>query len=111
MALETEPHAWEVFRDSLGESSVLMPFARGVALHLAVSGALDREPGLLQMTAELLRSDGGEIIPLAERLAAAPVLLASFFQNLDLLPPRSPETKRVAVLVAEAMQILSPAEE
>ncbi len=83
-----------------------MQFARGVALHLERSGWLELEGDLIALTVELLQAVVDDMAPPPEKLAASPVLLASFFQNLDLLPPQAWETMQVAILVAGAMEIV-----
>jgi hypothetical protein len=103
---ETDLDAWAAVREELGESSPVLPFATGVILHLSRSGGLEGNEDIASRIIDVFRAiDGGDETA-AEHLAESPVLVASFFQNLDLMPPTGRETYRVARLVAEAMEIL-----
>lgn len=75
-------------------------------LHLDRSGAFERDRTLADRAITIFRGvhERRAVSPLV--LAESPVLVASFFQNLDLTPPVGDETNRIGLLVAEAMEIL-----
>ncbi len=85
----------------------LIPFATAVSEHLGLNADGPEREAILGEVAEILQQalDPGEDPPV-ERLAANPVLLASFFQNTDLLHPSAPETGLVARLVMAAVERL-----
>ena len=102
-----EPEVESVLAEMLQEAEDLLPFARAVIVHLSRgSGA-----GMAQMQAAthvlealawgVLDGDAGET-PFS--LDSNPELLASFFQNADLLDPRSPRTAAIAKGVMNALQ-------
>jgi hypothetical protein len=99
----------ELLRIALTGSSPLLPFAEAVARHLRASGAASIDgDDLVNSAVELLRLVQEDDQPLpARRLAESPVLMASFFQNADLLPPAAPETARIGALVLKAMEFMT----
>ena len=96
----------EILRTLLEGAESLVPFANAVVLQLdadpARAAARELTMGRL---AEILRAarDPGEALPV-DILAADPPLLASFFQNTDLLDPGADETAAVARMVMAALE-------
>lgn len=80
-------------------------FASAVSIHL---GAADTagwsQQAAAQQVVELLRSGYNTID--AEELARSPELVASLFQNADLLAPNDAGSHAVAALVMEAIERL-----
>jgi hypothetical protein len=97
-----------LLRAALGTHSPLLPFAEAVVRHLSTTSHAGESPVRI---AELLL---GIVDPVTssdraiDDLARSPAMLASFFQNADLLAPGSPEATRVAGLVLGAMDLLEP---
>jgi hypothetical protein len=109
MKADDEARRRELLRVMLTDSSPLLPFAEAVLRHLRGSGAAPvGYDDLVSSALEILRAihEDDQQLP-AKRLARLPALMASFFQNADLLPPSAPETTRLAALVANAMEIVS----
>ncbi len=109
MTRDPERFIEEIFHVILSPASPLLPFASAVVKHLRGSGALvENGDDLVNRVVELLRAvqDGDEVLP-AALLADSPVLIASFFQNADLLPPAAPETARLGALLLDVMEIVS----
>jgi hypothetical protein len=98
----------ELFTTVLGGGSVLLPFAEAVVRHLNRFRE-DRVAAnvIVEKVAYILAAAGdfGQPLPV-ELLLERPELLASFFQNADLLPAGAPEAARVARLVITAMESL-----
>jgi len=92
----------------LGVDSALLPFACAVVQHLGRSARDQAErDAIVQRVAEVL--DGFsemEDAALIQLLGSSPALLASLFQNADLLPASAPETDRIARLVLGAIESL-----
>lgn len=89
----------------LGPSSPLLSFARAVVEHLVGSGALGPGEQVESEVIELLRlAEGGVSRQSIAFLANRPALLASVFQNADLLPQSTPEATRLATLVMSAVE-------
>ncbi len=69
-------------------------------------------PGVVGEVVSLLRAAAAPADPSSEPEGAArllvrdPELLASLFQNADLLDPSSPETAGITRIVLEAMEII-----
>ena len=101
----SEGDALQRIRSGLGSSSALVPYAVAVVRHLATPSTgrtaevVDRVVGVL---AEALE---GSADAAAESLLQDPELLASFFQNADLLDPRDRTTIPVTRLVMRAVEI------
>src|SRR5687768_703183 len=95
--------------DVLGTSAdaaLLRPFALAVTEHLTRPPGLTGHPDELaaRVVSILLTAiDSGEELPVDE-LLAHPEVLASFFQNADLLDRHSDEANRVVRLVTEALE-------
>jgi hypothetical protein len=92
--------------EGIGQGGCLVPFGRAVAGHLttppAVLGPVDEVLAQV-VNILLLAADPGEDLPV-DQLMESPELLASFFQNADLLDRKSVEAGRVARLVTEALE-------
>jgi hypothetical protein len=89
-----------------GEESIA--FAREVFRHLDRALALD-DAGRTALVAEIafqVADPDASDEALAARLAANPHLLASFFQNADLLPPGTPVAYRIGRSVMASLQRL-----
>jgi len=85
-----------------------LPFAREVFRHLDRSLALDdvgRSALVAEIVFQVADPEAGDEA-LAARLAAHPHLLASFFQNADLLPPGAPVAFRVGRVVMASLRRL-----
>lgn len=92
-------------REGLGEGSAALPFAEAVTLHLAHApgrpASPEHEASAAARVLELLRASPGD----APRLADDPELLASVFQNADLLHAHgAAAADRVALLVMRALE-------
>lgn len=96
----------DILRTLLEGAEPLLPFATAVVLQLDADptrvAARELTMGRL---AEILRAarEPGEALPV-DLLAADPPLLASFFQNTDLLDPGTDETAAVARMVMAALE-------
>jgi hypothetical protein len=112
---ESEPGPGEELLDAmlddlletlLAESPGLVDFATAVIRHLttASAGGVGRSE-IVRDVVELLRTvqEEGEPLPI-RRLSDRPEVLASFFQNADLLEPSSREAAGIARLVAGALE-------
>jgi hypothetical protein len=96
----------DLLRILLGEDSRMLEFATAVAIHLRDA------PGNRQATDEVVSRLVRVLAPFRDEdeppppdvLLADPELLASFFQNADLLDPSAPETSAVARLVTSALE-------
>lgn len=106
----SEPGVSDLLRVLLGTESRVLPFAVAVATQLSAGDTAETSTAsAVAMVAGVLEPmlDGGEP-PEVGLLLAQPVLLASFFQNADLLDPEDPVTAEIASLVMAAMERLSP---
>jgi hypothetical protein len=86
-----------------------VPFGIGVLRHLCSPGARgDRPPAELaaEIAGYFREPEGVNQPDRVRRLCSDPKLLASFFQNGDLLPAGSPEAGHVGRLVMEALERL-----
>jgi len=85
-----------------------IPFARAVFRHLDRVLALDdagRSALVEEIVFQVADAEAGDEA-LAARLAAHPHLLASFFQNADLLPPGTSAANRIGRVVMASLQRL-----
>ena len=107
MAERDEPTK-RVITGLLGRESVLLPFAEAVVRHLTRFQEDGREAiAVTEKVGRILSTarDPERSLPV-EVLRDSPELLASFFQNADLLPARAPEAARVAHLVMITVESL-----
>ena len=104
----TETGVAGLLRVMLGAGSPMLPFAVAVATQLSGartgSTSVADAVALVGLVLEPL-VDGGER-PGSEILLRNPELLASFFQNADLLDPADAATPRLAALVMEALELV-----
>jgi hypothetical protein len=103
------PDLSALLRAMLGDDNAVLPFAEAVVSHLTTLPAAQAPPEevLARVVAilEAVVDESNDETP-AATLAAHPELLASFFQNADLLDPSIPESDRVAHLVLESLERL-----
>lgn len=101
-----DPEVDAVLRECLAEDQGLLPFARAVVVHLSNPPARPRSQAeVAARVIEALDADGDpETGPPAPGWTNDPELLASFFQNADLLDPRHAGTGRIAHRVMEALE-------
>lgn len=90
---------------ALSDSPGLIDFALAVVRHLSgPSIGMPAERAIADVLAALDASDrdshGPEVHPLSEN----PELLASFFQNADMLDPKDPSSASIANAVLEAIE-------
>jgi hypothetical protein len=103
--IELDERNHELLRVMLSEQPALLPFANAVVLHLTRSADAAFGPSVVAQVATVLTAAGGEGDALAVRtLSASPELLASFFQNADLLPTGTPEAAKIAGFVVSAIE-------
>ncbi len=97
----------ELLATLLAGAESLIPFAAAVVDQVGAHADTYERDTILGDVAGLLQVavDPEEEVPI-ERLAANPTLLASFFQNVDLLDPAASETDVVARLVMGAVERL-----
>jgi hypothetical protein len=95
-----------LLRTLLDDAEPLLPFAEAVVLHLTSPPARSDSPeGIVGSVVALLRAASDPDDTAAVNLLCEdPRLLASFFQNADLLDPGSPEAAGVARLVMTALE-------
>lgn len=95
--------AHALLREGLGKRAGLLGLAAAVLDHLA--GPSGADPDAHRQAARILAllvADGGDgEVRIASRLQEAPDLLASFFQNADLLDTATPE----GALLARALML------
>jgi hypothetical protein len=96
-----------VITEVLGEDSALLPFAEAVVHHLTRFRDRAEASVIAAKVAKVLADtrDPEKAMPV-DALRDWPELLASFFQNADLLPTGAPEGARVARLVMSAVESL-----
>jgi hypothetical protein len=98
-----------LLRILLQDLPAAVPFGLGVLRHLSSAGAGGgRPPAELAGEIAWYFSEPGDVDgrDRVRRLCSDPHLLASFFQNADLLPVGSPEAGHVGRLVMEALERL-----
>jgi hypothetical protein len=83
----------------------LVPFAEAVVHHLSANAPVEARDRIISEVGRVLRSvrDADEDLPV-DALVGNHELLASFFQNTDLLDPDARETGIVARLVMNALE-------
>lgn len=100
-----DPEVGRFIRSALGESHLNRPFAEAVVTHLGAGPtavwsqamAAERVVGLLQEQYNTFD---------AEDLVRSPELVASLFQNADMLDPADDVSHAIAALVMEAIERL-----
>lgn len=109
---DPSPPALAALEAALGGDDPALPFARAVLVQVALQPGAARDPsaelaaaraiaGVLARRTETVGAD--ECDPV-RTLAADPVLLAAFFQNVDLLyDAASPDADRVSGWIMEAV--------
>lgn len=107
MTARLDPSTEAVIAEVLGDAEELVPFAAAVTLHLATSVPdrwTPREAAICVLEALGWGDDqeNDEPFPLHRH----PEILASFFQNADLLEPDRDTTAPIAKAVLNAMQRL-----
>jgi hypothetical protein len=100
-----DPAVDRLLLDRLGPAHPNLEFARAVAAHLgAAPTAVWSQRGAAERVVELLQPQYNTID--AEELARAPELVASLFQNADLLVPSDKGSHAIAALVMQAIERL-----
>jgi hypothetical protein len=100
-----EPDVACYLEDRLGRAHPNSEFARAVTLHLGSVGLEGwSQQAVARQVVELLEPGYNTLD--AEALARMPELVASLFQNADLLTPDDPRSHVVAALVMEAIERL-----
>lgn len=97
----------DLFATLFDGAESLIPFASAVTNQLAAQPGAPSGEAILGEVADLLQQavDPDEELPV-DRLAANTALLASFFQNADLLDGGAPETAVIARLVMATLEQL-----
>lgn len=84
----------------------LLPFARAVVRHLSrIPGAMSTAEQVAERVGSSLQAiAAGHVTLASSNLRHDPELVASFFQNADLLGPERPLTKAVGSAVMRALE-------
>lgn len=100
-----EPAVERYLHDGLGAAHPNLVFARAVTVHLGGSGtSVWSQQAVAERVVELLQPRYNTQD--AEELARDPELVASLFQNADLLAPDDDRSHAIAALVMQAIERL-----
>ncbi|MEX2569729.1 MAG: hypothetical protein WD737_00385 [Gemmatimonadota bacterium] len=113
MTRELDTESTVLLRTLLGETSPLLPFAEAVVLHLCMPPARIGAPAdVIAVVAEMLNEEAlaGSDAEVRRRIRAHPQVLASFFQNADLLEHHTAEAALVGRMVMAALEDPRPSE-
>lgn len=100
-----EPGVDRFLRKELGDLHPNRPFAEAVAVHLgAAPAAVWTQASAAERVVAMLKAQYNTLD--AEVLARSPELVASLFQNADMLEPADGGSHAIATLVMEAIERL-----